>query len=149
MAKKSRSGNSYKQQYQAYKLENRWKKNKLKKLERRILANPNDVGAEQAMEVVSKKVYGRKKPGQKGWFHPQEQALLKDLRSEVASIQENAKRKLNNLRSVYSDSRPTAARINIIPEPNETVADQLHNIGYISEKRRNFINSRMGSVRQR
>ena len=50
MAKKSRAGNSYKIQYKAYQIENRFVKNKKSKLEKHCLANPTDEVASKALE---------------------------------------------------------------------------------------------------
>ena len=53
MAKSRRSGNSYKAQYQGYKGENRWLKNKKRRLEKRIRENENDIGAVEALKKVN------------------------------------------------------------------------------------------------
>lgn len=57
MASRSRSGNSYKTQYKAYLQKDSWKKNKIKRLERRVLKNENDIGAVQALERIEKGEY--------------------------------------------------------------------------------------------
>lgn len=66
MAKRSRSGASYKAQYSAYKLENRWKKNKIAKLERRVLKNENDTGAVEALKKVINNDYMYSRNRRKG-----------------------------------------------------------------------------------
>jgi hypothetical protein len=149
MAKKSRSGASYKAQYQAYKTGNKWKKNRTKKLEKRVLANENDTGAVKALDNLVGKLYRRKKPGSKGWFHAQEQKLIKDIKSKDEKVRVLALEKLIKLKAVQADKRPSAIINAKIPEPNPTIADQLYNIGMISEKYRNAVNSRMGSIRKR
>jgi len=147
MAKKARSGNSYKQQYQAYKLESRWKKNKIRKLEKRLSENPNDTGAEKAIEIVQKKLYGRKKPGQKGWYHPQENELSKKLKTDKGEIDLKVKNQINKIKEVFNDIKPTALQRSINIEPKESIPYQLYKLGLISEKRYKFVESRMGSIR--
>lgn len=154
MAKKGlRGGASYKAQYQGYKIEGRWKKNKIRKLEKRILANENDTGAVDALEKLNKsgKQYGRQKPKGKGWFHPQEIKLLKEAKSEKEVDRFMA---MEKLRKLYSDRdrfyyKPSAINNPEVLEPNKSVADQLFNIGMINEKRRGVVNARMGSLRKR
>lgn len=63
MAKRQRGGNAYKNGYQAYKLEGRQLKNKIRRMKRHIKNYPNDVQAQEALEKVQKADYGtRKKP---------------------------------------------------------------------------------------
>mgnify|MGYP001825607171 CR=1 FL=1 len=57
MARKARGGNSYKTQYKAYQQNGMWKKNKIARLERRVLKNPEDIGAVQALERIEKGDY--------------------------------------------------------------------------------------------
>ena len=79
MAKKFRGGNSYKTQYKAYLVKGQWRKNTRLKLERRMLKNEADSSALVEFEKGSKQ-YGRAKPGKKGWFPPQELAILRSLK---------------------------------------------------------------------
>jgi hypothetical protein len=146
-----RSGASYRAQYTGYKASNRWQKNKIRKLEKRILANENDTGAEKALKIARTKLYGRTKPGQKGWFHPQEQKLQKEMKSEVESIRRTAKIKMDKLLDVYLDKRPSVLKSipSVIPPTRDTVADQLFTIGIINDKRRKAVNTRMEKIRRR
>ena len=57
MAKRSRGGNSYKTQYKLYKDQNKWYKNKVARLERRVLQNENDTGAVEALARIEKGDY--------------------------------------------------------------------------------------------
>ena len=144
-----RAGVSYKTQYKAYKDRGAWRKNKIKKLERRVLANPEDKGAELALEKFLKtttQVYGRGKPGQKGWFHPQEQNFLKMTGSSDPKIVEYAGAKLAKIRDVYADTRPSAVRMKeyVYPELNK-----LCEVGLINEKRKETANTRMDRIRRR
>ena len=150
MAKHARGGASYKANYKAYKDSNRWQKNKIKKLEKRILANENDTGAEAALKIASKKIYNRKKPGQKGWYHPQEQRLQKQMKSDVIDIRIAARIKLDALNTIYLDKRPSPLKkLPSIPATRPTIADQFFDIGFINDKRRKAINTRVASIRRR
>lgn len=144
-----RSGLSYKGYYKGYEASNRWQKNKIRKLEKRIRANEKDTGAVKALEIAKKKTYNRKKPGQKGWFHPQEQRLNREMNSEVETIRVRARNKLDKLMAVYNDKRPSAIRGAERLSRNITVADQLFEIGLINEKRKDAVNTRMERVRRR
>lgn len=151
MASKQRSGVSCKTQYKTYKDSGRWRKNKIKKLERRILANPEDKGAVDALDKFLKtttKMYGRGKPGAKGWFAPQEAALLSKLKHDGKDTE--VVEKLANLRFIHSSKwaasinksfRSTQARVSI--------PDQLFEIGLINEKRKEVVNARVDCVRGR
>jgi len=150
MAKGSRNGKSDKAQYKYYKDTDKCFKNKVRKLEARVRKNPNDSGAQKRLDelMTNPSEYTRNKFKHKGWFHPQEQALLKKTGHEVHSIALDARDKLAKLRSVYSNDRPSAI-IGVEPVKGSTlVVDQLFNIGLINEKRRNSIKSRMGRVRK-
>lgn len=151
MAKKARGGQSYKTQYKTYKDTSRWRKNKIRKLEARVLKNPNDTGAEKALEDFTKgsKTYGRGKPGNKGWFHPQELALLKKIKHDGTPEDKVLINKLHKLRAVYADTRPSPLRKTSSIELGDTIADQLFNAGLINEKRRETANSRMERIRKR
>lgn len=147
-----RAGMSYKTQYKAYKDRGAWRKNKIKKLESRVLKNPNDVGAEKALEKFLKsttQTYGRGKPGNKGWFHPQEQKFLKMTGSDDPKVVEYARNKLAKIRAIYADKRPSAVRMKQAAPARETMADKLYEVGLINEKRKNFVNSRLDRVRRR
>lgn len=144
MAKKPRAGNSYKTQYKAYTVKGQWRKNKIAKLTKRALINENDTIALEVFEKGSK-TYGRGKPGNKGWFHPQEQKLLRDISNEV----EGAKEKLASLKDVYTDKRPTAIKGSQPAAQAESVVDQLCRIGVISEKRRRTFKTRYHKVSRR
>ena len=149
MANKSRSGKSDKAQYQGYKIEGRWRKNRQTRLEARVLRNEADDSALKTFEAGSK-TYGRQKPGKKGWFHPQEAQLLREVNSEVKSVSEAAKIKLANLREIYEDKRPSAVRMKPIrPELPPTTAQQLLNIGVISAKRYKTFKQSLGRIRRR
>ena len=103
-----RAGMSYKTQYKAYKDRGAWRKNKIKKLERRVLKNPKDVGAEKALEKFLKtttKTYGRGKPGTKGWFQPQEQKFLSMAKSDDPKLAKYASNNLAKIKAVYSDKK--------------------------------------------
>jgi hypothetical protein len=149
MAKRQRGGLSYKNQYSAYKSESRWNKNKVKKLEKHILTNDNDKEAIKALDRIRTKTYTKGKPGIKGWGHTQEQELLKQCKSDDDTIRIIAKEKLAKLKVIMKDIRPSPLRKVKIPAAKQSIADQLFNIGLINEKRRNFINSRLGSIRKR
>ena len=144
-----RSGASYKAFYTGYKNSNRWQKNKIRKLEKRILANENDKGAEVALEIAKKKTYNRKKPGQKGWFHPQEHRLLKLMKSDNEVVRIKARDDLAKLMDIYHDKRPSAIRKGFTTNDRTTIADQLCNEGLINEKRKDAVNARMERVRRR
>lgn len=144
-----RSGASHKAQYIGYKAGNKWQKNKIRKLEKRILANVNDKGAKAALKLATVKTYNRKKPGQKGWFHPQEQALIKKIKTAEGDELIVLNTKLATLRSVYADKRPSALRDTKSTANRITVPDQLFKTGLINEKRRDITNSRMASLRKR
>lgn len=144
MAKKPRAGNSYKTQYKAYKTKNQWRKNKLARLEKRALDNEADDSALKAFEAGNK-TYGRGKPGNKGWFPPQEQKLLRDIANEV----EGAKEKLAKLQEVYSDRRPSAIRNTEKLVQAALIIDQLHNIGLVNEKRYKSFKSRNNRISSR
>ena len=148
MAKKPRAGNSYKTQYKAYKVKNQWRKNRLARFEKRALNNENDTSALEAFEK-STKTYGRGKPGNKGWFHPQEQKLLRECNSDDETIRIRAKEKLAKLQEVYSDNRPSAIRNAEKLNLPLLAVDQLLNIGVINAKRHKAFKSRLGSVRGR
>ena len=151
MAKKGiRSGASYKAFYTGYKNSNRWQKNKILKLNKRLVENPNDKGAEAALKIASAKVYNRKKPGQKGWYPPQENKLQKEMKSEVETVRKLARAKLDNLNEVYLDKRPSPLRqLPVVPEKGLTIPDQLFLIGLINEKKRVTANTRMGRIYKR
>lgn len=52
-----------KAQYARYKAENRWQKNKIRKLENTVLAQPNNKQAEEQLKRISKGiVFNKKKP---------------------------------------------------------------------------------------
>ena len=146
MAKKPRAGHSYKTQYKAYTVKGQWRKNKLAGLERRVLNNENDSSALTLFEKSSK-TYGRSKPGMKGWFHPQEQKLLRLLKDEPGN--QETKAKLASLRDVYSDTRPTAIQNAKPAEQPTQVVDQLLEIGVINEKRRKSFKTRYRPIRKR
>jgi hypothetical protein len=149
MASRSRSGNSHKTQYKAYSIKEQWRKNKLAKLERRVLNNETDDSALKTFEAGSKTI-GRSKPGKRGWFHPQEQALLKALSTADDETAKELRLKLFNLQAVYEDARPSAVRMKPIqPELPTLIVDQLFNIGIINAKRRKSFKSRMGGLRRR
>ena len=152
MAKRKRAGNSYKAQYSAYKAENRAKKNKISRLEKRLLDNPNDSGAEEALRIVKAKPIDkfRQKPGNKGWFHPQEQILIKALQDKDPEVVKENAEKLKNLRILNVDKRPSALRNNKCEYiPPSSMLEEFHNIGLVNEKRYNFIKSRMAGIRSR
>ena len=145
MAKKSRGGNSYKTQYKAYKVRGQWRKNKLAKLTKRAVENENDTHALEVFEKGSKE-YGRSKPGNKGWFHPQETKLLRETGSDNPQVAKRAKIKLADLREVYADKRPSAARMKTAPVPQTDIAKQLLDIGLINAKRYKTFRSCLGRV---
>ena len=147
MPNKSRSGVSDNTQYKAYKDKNMSQYNKINKLEKRVLANEKDTGAEEALKIARVKVYGRGRPGQKGWFHPQEQKLLKLIAAEKDTIRNRTK--LAILRSVHADKRPTAIQDAEPVELNATIPDQLYAIGIINEKRKNTANARNNRISRR
>jgi hypothetical protein len=150
MASKKRAGSSYKAQYTAYKAENRAKRNKIKNLEKRILANENDVGAVEALKIVNQKTKFRQKPGSKGWFHPQEQKLKALLNDKDPSIVKKAAADLANLISIYEDKRPSAARKSPnIAHTTTNITDELITTGLINEKRVKSIKSRVDRIRKR
>lgn len=155
MAGKSRSGNSYKTQYKHYKDQEIWRKNKIRKLERRVINNPNDVGAEKALENFLKPTnqkYGRGKPGSKGWFHPQEQKFLKMADSDNPKVVNFARDKLAKIRTIYADKRPSAVRmkkVSTVDYTKDSVVDKFYEVGLINEKRKESLNTRMDRVRKR
>jgi len=59
MAKKSRAGKSYKEQYSAYKVTDRWRTNMLKTLEKHVKNNPNDIVAHNALSMAPSREYSR------------------------------------------------------------------------------------------
>jgi hypothetical protein len=140
---------SSKAQYQGYKIEGRWRKNKLAKLEARVLVNSNDDSALKTFEKGSK-TYGRSKPGNKGWFPPQEQKLLREVGSEVETIRVRAKEKLARLIEIHNDPRPSAIRMKATqPTLAPIIADQFLAQGIISQKRHKSIKQTLGRVRHR
>jgi hypothetical protein len=155
MASRSRAGNSYKTQYKLYKDKGSWRKNKIRKLERRVLDNPNDTGAEKALENFLKtttQTYGRAKPGIKGWFQPQEQKFLKMANSDDPKVVAFARDKLAKIRAVYADKRPSAVRMkesNAVDYNKDSVVDKFYEVGLINEKRKESLNTRMDRVRKR
>jgi hypothetical protein len=150
MGMKSRGGASYKAQYQGYKIESRWRKNKLAKLEKRVLANSNDDSALKTFEKGSK-LYGRSKPGSKGWFAPQETRIQKEIReAKTDEDRIRAIEKLARLNEIYEDKRPSAVRMKLEqPTLAPLIADQLLSIGIINAKRYRAFRSRMGGLRRR
>ena len=54
MKKGIRSGNAHKEGYKTYANSNIWLKNKIKRLERRVLKNEGDIGAAEALARVNK-----------------------------------------------------------------------------------------------
>lgn len=148
MAKKQRSGASYKAQYTAYKQENRAKKNKINRLGKRLLENPNDKGADAAIKVVMAKVSFRKKPGDKGWLHPQEQRLFSLMKkTDNAKELENLNLQLKKIREVYNSKKPSAILKPVKSKPIESMADKLYSLGLINEKRYKSFRQSMGSLR--
>ena len=135
MASQFRGGNSYKTQYKAYLIKGQWRKNKRRKLEKRMLKNEADSSALEEFEKGSKQ-YGRAKPGHKGWFPPQEAKLIRECGTDDPIKAEAAKVKLARLREIYTDKRPSAVRMKLaIPTPSPTTAKQLLDIGIINAKR--------------
>jgi hypothetical protein len=150
MGMKSRNGKSYKAQYQGYKIESRWRKNKQAKLEKRVLENSADDSALIAFEKGSK-VYGRSKPGNKGWFAPQEARIQKELRE--AKTDEDRVRaigKAARLNEVYSDTRPSAVRMKLEqPILAPLIVDQFLKQGLINAKRHKVVKQGIQRVRRR
>lgn len=145
----NKAGASTKAQYTAYKVKGQWRKNKVAKLEKRVLQNSGDSLALEIFEKGSKE-YGRAKPGPKGWFAPQEAKLLREVNSEVETISKRAKARLFRLREIYTDKRPSAVRMKPIkPSLPPSPAEQLLNIGVISEKRYKNAKSRNRGLRRR
>lgn len=150
MASKKRAGSSHKAQYTAYKAENRAKKNKLRRLEKRVLKNENDVGAVEAIKVVQGKLTFRQKPGSKGWFPPQEQKLKALLNDKDPSVVKKAAADLANLISIYKDKLPSAARESTkITTTPTNISDELITTGLINEKRVKSIKSRVDRILKR
>ena len=56
-----RTGQAYKNAYKQYKLENRWLKNKIKKLNRHIKKFPEDAQAQEALKRIEKGDTNRRK----------------------------------------------------------------------------------------
>jgi hypothetical protein len=150
MGNKFRGGNSYKAQYQGYKIEGRWRKNKLAKLTKRALANEKDT---QALDIFEKgsKEYGRQKPGKKGWFQPQEAKLVSTINSSLAdSDTTELRRKLDKLREIHADTRPSAVRMKLAqPELAPLVVDQFLAQGLINAKRHKSVKQSLGRIRRR
>ena len=143
------AGASTKAQYTAYKTKGQWRKNKVAKLEKRVLQNSADSSALELFEKGSKE-YGRAKPGNKGWFPPQEAKLLREVNSEVETISKRAKEKLFRLREVYADKRPSAVRMQpIMPTLPPSPAKQLLDIGIINAKRYKTFRPSLGRIRRR
>ena len=144
---KNKTGASTKAQYTAYKTKNQWRKNKAAKLTKRALENEADDSALKAFESGSKE-YGRAKPGHKGWFAPQEAALLKKI--AASDDPRELRSKLAKLYSVYADERPSAIRnaekTVVLPK---LLDEQLFEAGLINEKRYKAIKSRNRGLRRR
>jgi hypothetical protein len=140
---------SRKAQYQGYKIEGRWRKNKLAKLEARVLVNSNDDSALKTFEAGSK-TYGRSKPGNKGWFPPQEQKLLREAGSEVETIRVKAKEKLARLIEIHNDPRPSAVRMKPVqPTMAPLIVDQFLTEGIINAKRHRTVRQSLHRIRRR
>ena len=133
MARKPRAGNSYKTQYKAYIIRGQWRKNKLAKLTRRALRNEKDTHALDVFEKGSK-TYGRRKPGYKGWFHPQEMKLINIINNAELDVAKEARIELERLRTIYADKRPSAIKEGNRPTLPTSIPDQLLNIGIINAK---------------
>jgi len=143
----NKTGASTKAQYTAYKTKGQWRKNKVAKLEKRVLQNSADSSALEVFEKGSKE-YGRAKPGPKGWFAPQETALLKKI--AASDDPRELRSKLAKLYSVYADKRPSAIRN---AEKNvalpKLLDEQLFEAGLINAKRYKTFKSRNSSIRRR
>ena len=149
MARKSRGGNSYKTQYKAYTIKGQWRKNKIAKLTKRAIHNDSDNSAMIEFEKGSK-TYGREKPGKKGWFHPQETAILKALKDADPDTAKALRAQLYKIQEIYADKRPSAViRVPVQPKLPTLIVDQLFTIGIINEKRRNSAKARNRSISSR
>lgn len=149
MAKRKRGGASYKAQYTTYEAENRAKKNKVRKLLKRVRENENDKGAIDALNLINsgKWNHNRNKFSNKGWYHPQQAELLKKLKSENEQVVLSSKEKLKQLAYIYNDKKASAIKSpNKIDIP-DSMLDQLYKVGLVNEKRYNSIKSRLGSLR--
>ena len=149
MAKKQGAGNSRKNQYKAYAIKNQWRKNKEAKLLKRVKENENDTHALEVF-MAGKKVIGRKKPGTKGWFAPQEANLLRLLKSADDTTAKVLRQKLANLREVHEDKRPSAIRSKKVVQVLPTnIAKQLLDTGIINAKRYKTAEQKLGIIRHR
>lgn len=144
-----RAGNSYKNYYKRYKDSAKWRENKLKRMEARLLVNEDDKGAAQAIKVLNAKTHSRQKPGSKGWFHPQEITFKKMAASSDPAVAHRGREKLAKITAIYNDSRPSAIRSNNETIARETMADKLFREGLINAKRRETVNTRMARLQRR
>lgn len=120
-SKKGRSGNAWKNGYSRYKAENRHAKNKIRRLRKYIMKNPNDEQAKSALSRLEKEVkYTRNHARGKT-----QSAHDRRLDSTIASVERGATHRATFGKNESTKPSPTDIRAQLIDLYSLIFADKV------------------------